>query len=146
MAKDDDFGAALLFGIGPYAAFDKLDILRFFHGGSAAIQNGVLNFMTSVLNGDTSKASTKILVSQTWIDGNDVGEAAHGHAVLIRQLFAIQFLGGGALAKGFKAKDPQVIGAQRADELRDVAIQPVDCRRDEDHGGDADGDSQHGQA
>ena len=74
-----------------------------------------------------------------------MGKLAHGHSVLVGQLLAIELLSAGALAEGFKAEDPNIVGAQRADELIDIGVETIDGRGDEDHRGDADGDAENGE-
>ncbi len=96
------------------------------------------NLVRAVLQRNVAQAGLKVLIGQLGIDGDHVRQGAHRHAVLVGQLLAIQLLGGGPVAERLELKDPQDVGAQRAHKMSDVGIEPVDCRRDQDHGRDAD--------
>jgi hypothetical protein len=145
-AEDGDIGSAVFLGIGPHAAFDKREVLHLFKLRRVAIQDGVGNLVGSRADGDGAEAGLKILIRQFRIDGKDVGKAAHGDAIVPGELFAVQLLGGGALAERLELKAPEVIGAERFYEGIDVGIEAVDGGRDEDDGRDADGDAEDGEA
>jgi hypothetical protein len=70
----------------------------------------------------------EVLVGEFGIDGGDVGQGAHGEAVFVGHLLAIEFGGGGAMAEGLEAEDPEVIGAEGAHEAGDIGIEAVDGR------------------
>ncbi len=90
--------------------------------------------------------SLEILIGEAGIDGDDIRKGAHGDAVFIGELLAIELLGGGAVAEGLEAEDPEIVGAEGFDELIDIGVEPVDGRGDQDDGGDADGDAEDGEA
>ena len=146
MAQNHYLGGAILFGFGPHPPLQKLDVGNFLHGWSGAVQNCVLNLVRATLDGNIADAKLHILTGQLRINGGNIGQAAHGDGIFIGQPFAIELFGGGPFPKGLKMEDPQRVGAQRVDEGRDVGVQPVDRRRNQNHSGDADGDSQNGQA
>ena len=117
-----------------------------FHGGSLAVKDRVLDLVRAVLERDVSDAELEILIRERGIDGDDVRKAAHGDTVLVRQLLAIELFSCGALAKGLEAKDPEIVGAESTDEAVDVGVESVDGGGDQDHGRDADGNAENGQA
>jgi len=73
MAEDNHLGAALFFGSGPHAAFQKLDILRLSHSRCVALEDGVLNLVRAVLERDFANAQLKVLNKKTRVDGDNMG-------------------------------------------------------------------------
>ena len=75
-----------------------------------------------------------------------MGKGAHGDAIVTGKFFAVELLGGGALAEGLELEAPEVVGAERFYECIDIGIETVDGGGDEDDGGYADGDAEDGEA
>src|SRR5580692_1667561 len=128
MAEHNDAGVALFFYLSPHAAFDEFDVVGLFYLGCVAIDDGVLDLVGTGFERDIADAELEILIGDGGINGNDVRKGAHGHAVVIGELLAIEFLSGETVSPGIEAKDPEVVGAEGLDELIDIAVESVDGR------------------
>ena len=114
--------------------------------GGGAFERDIFRLLLAILHNHRAGVEVEVLVAQRRDDVNDVGQGLDGFPIVVSELLAGEHLGSGANTDDRKAKDPDDVGPKRGNQARDIRVEAINDRRDDDDSHDADDDAEHGEA
>ena len=146
MAEEGNVSVAIIVCGREVTPVDDFFVVNVAIGGRFTLDDDVFGLAIAEFRGGGTCIPLIALIAERSTGGNNVGQLADLHGLVIVELLAGQQFCGGPDGDRRQAREPKHIGAALFHQLRDSVVEAGDHGRDGDDGDDADDDAEDGEA